>query len=178
MKRIGSCCGLFLFVFAIAAIADDKHDHKAVVKSPAMDRLKSLEGTWVALGKDGKPSDQVVSVFKVIAAGSAVHETIFPGTGHEMVSIYHPDGKDLVMTHYCAAGNQPKMKLDPKSPKDELRFSFAGGTNLDPASDMHMHEGSIKIIDGDKIEWSWQGYEKGKPAGDHKISMTLIRKKK
>ena len=72
-------------------------------------------------------------MIKVTAAGSAVHETIFPGTGHEMVSMYHADGKDLIMTHYCALGNQPRMKLDPKSSVDkgEFRFKFAGGSNID-----------------------------------------------
>ena len=147
-------------------------------KMPRLERLKLLEGTWVAADKDGKPTEQVVSVFKVTAAGTAVHETIFPGTGHEMVSMYHPDGKDLIMTHYCALGNQPRMKLDPKSPKDELRFKFAGGSNIDPVSDMHMHEGSIKFLDNDRIAWSWQGYTNGKPADDHKVAMTLLRKKK
>ena len=61
-----------------------------------------------------------------------------PGTDHEMVSVYHADGKDVVMTHYCAFGNQPKMKLDPASKDNELKFVFAGGTNLDPAKDTHM----------------------------------------
>jgi hypothetical protein len=164
-------------VLSLGLAADDKHDHKQA-KNPALERLKALEGTWVAADKDGKPTEQVVSVFKIIGAGSAVHETIFPGTGHEMVTVYHPDGKDLVLTHYCAAGNQPRLKLDAKSPKDELRFVFTGGSNLNPATDMHMHEGSIKFLDKDRIEWSWQGYDKGQPAAEHKVKMTLLRKKK
>ena len=28
-------------------------------------------------------------------------------------AVYHMDGPDLVMTHYCAAGNQPTMKFKP-----------------------------------------------------------------
>ena len=99
-----------------------------------------------------------------------------PGSGHEMVSMYHQDGKDVVMTHYCALGNQPKMKLDPASTDKELKFVFAGGTNLDPAKDMHMHEGSIKWIDDDHIEWTWQGYQEGKAEKGHGISMKLVRK--
>src|SRR6267142_369137 len=128
MARPIYCGALALLVFALAADADDKHDHKAGAKNAALERHKLLEGAWVAADKDGKPTEQVVSVFKVTAAGTTVHETIFPGTGHEMVSMYHPDGKDLIMTHYCALGNQPRMKLDPKSPKDEFRFKFAGGS--------------------------------------------------
>ena len=72
----------------------------------------------------------------------------------EMVSIYHLDGADLVMTHYCVLGNQPRMKADPKSPANQIRFEFAGGTNLDPAKDMHMHEGTLTFVDDDHIEFS------------------------
>ena len=162
-------------VLAVGARADD-HKHEGD-KSAGLDRIKKLVGTWVAADDKGQPTDQVVSVFKVTAAGSAVHETIMPGTGHEMVSVYHADGKDVVMTHYCALGNQPKMKLDPASTDKELKFVFVGGTNLDPAKDMHMHEGSIKWLDDDHIEWTWSGYLDGKPAKGHGISMKLVRKK-
>jgi hypothetical protein len=56
-------------------------------------------------------------------------------------------------------------------------FQFAGGSNIDPAKDMHMHEGSIKFLDDDRIEWKWGGYQDGKPADAHKVAMTLVRKK-
>jgi hypothetical protein len=160
-----------------AAIGASEKEAKAPAKHPALERLKALAGTWVAVDDKGQPTAQVVSVIKVTAAGSAVHETIFPGTGHEMVSVYHLDGPDLVITHYCAAGNQPRMKLDPAGPANRLDFKFAGGTNLDPAKDMHMHEGSITILDADHIEWAWVGYVGGKPAGGHKVGMKLARKK-
>jgi hypothetical protein len=145
--------------------------------NPGLEQLKKLAGTWVAADDKGQPTDQVVSVIKVTSNGSAVHETIFPGTGHEMVSVYHLDGKDLVMTHYCALGNQPKMKLDSASPKGRLDFKFAGGTNLDPAKDMHMHEGWIKVVDADHIELSWQAWQDGKADDGHKVQMKLVRKK-
>jgi hypothetical protein len=147
-------------------------------KNPGLEKLKKLAGEWVAEDADGKPTNTLVSVFKVTAAGSAVQETIFPGQPHEMMSVYHLDGKDLLMTHYCAAGNQPRMKLDPKGKDNELKFSFVSGTNLDPAKDMHMHEGSITLIDDDHIQWTWVGYMEGKPVKDHHVSLKLVRKKK
>src|SRR5436309_13640907 len=106
-----------------AAVAAEK----AAAPSPGLDQLKKLAGTWVAADDKGQPTDQVVSVFKVISAGSAVQESIFQGTNHEMVSVYFRDGQDVIMTHYCALGNQPKMKLDPASPANRLDFTFAGG---------------------------------------------------
>jgi hypothetical protein len=170
---------LLLLALTVMARGQDKTNGKAPAAAPhpGLERLKKLAGTWVAADKDGKPTDQVVSVIKVTAAGSAVHETLFPGQPHEMVSVYHRDGDDLVMTHYCALGNQPRMKLDPKAPANQLHFEFAGGTNLDVSKDMHMHEGTITILDDDHIEFSgvcWQG---GQPAKGHECKMKLIRKK-
>ena len=49
---------------------------------------------------------------RTTGGGSAVTETLFPGTAHEMMSVYHMDGDDLVLTHYCAGGNQPRMMLE------------------------------------------------------------------
>jgi hypothetical protein len=41
-----------------------------------------------------------------------------------------------------------------------------------------MHEGSVKIIDDDHLEWCFQGWNEGKPAEGHQCSMKLVRKKK
>ena len=176
--------GLVLLVLTAGARSDDKTGKtdktSKVAATPAqagLDRLKKLAGTWVNTDKDGKPTDEVVSVIKVTAAGSAVHETLFPGQPQEMVSVYHRDGDDLVMTHYCALGNQPRMKADPKSPANQLHFKFVGGSNLDPAKDMHMHEGTITFVDDDHIEFSGVCWEEGKPSKTHECGMKLVRKK-
>jgi hypothetical protein len=169
---------LVLLAVAFATGADDKGEKASTpAKNVGLERLKKLAGEWVAMDEQGKPTSNVVSVFKVTAAGSAVQETIFPGTGHEMVTLYHLNGPDLVLTHYCAMGNQPHLKVDPKSPPNQLRFVFAGGTNLNAAKDMHMHEGSITFIDDDHIAWSWVGYKDGKPVEGHKVDMKLARKR-
>jgi hypothetical protein len=143
----------------------------------SLNRFKKLAGEWVQADDQGKPTGQIVSVYKVTAAGSVVHETMFPGSDHEMVTVFHCDGPDFVVTHYCAAGNQPRLKADPKSPPNRIDFKFVGGSNLDPAKDMHMHEGSITFVDDDHIEWSWVGYKDGKPADGHRIALKLVRKK-
>jgi hypothetical protein len=168
-----------LLAITPVARSDDKTAPKAPppASHPALERMKKLAGTWVAVGEDGKPTDQVVSVFKVTAAGSAVQETLFPGQAQEMVSVYYRDGDDLMMTHYCMLGNQPRMKADPKSPANQICFKFAGGSNLDPAKDMHMHEGTLTFIDEDHIEFCGVAWEGGKPAKGHECAMKLVRKK-
>lgn len=150
---------------------------KAAPVNPGLEKIKALAGTWVEADKDGKPTDKVVSVYKVIAGGSAVQETSFPGQPMEMMSVYHADGADLVMTHYCVLGNQPRMKADPKSPANQIKFNFAGGTNLDPAKDTHMHEATLHFTDADHIEMSGVAWVNGKPSPDHCGCMKLVRKK-
>src|SRR5262245_29466506 len=103
---IGSVMALILAVGSRGGDAPTK----AAPAHPGLEKIKKLAGTWVEADKDGKPTDKVVSVVRVTAGGSAVHETFFPGQPMEMVSVYHLDKGELVMTHYCVLGNQPKMK--------------------------------------------------------------------
>jgi len=174
--------GGLVVVLAFAAVArsDEKPQQQqqvAVAPHPTLERLKKQAGTWVEADKDGKPTDKVVSVIRVTAGGSAVHETLFPGQPHEMISVYHRDGEDVVMTHFCVLGNQPRMKADPKSPSNQIHFVFAGGSNLDPAKDKHMHEGTITFVDDDHVEFSGVCWEDGKAAKTCCGTMKLVRKK-
>ena len=146
--------------------------------------MKTLVGTWTSKPSDelkaeakkehGEDLPEEVSVtFKLTGAGSALVETQFPGMPHEMVSVYHLDGKELRMTHYCAAGNQPRVKLDrAKSTPDELIFVFDGGTNLDPEKDMHIHGVKIKFGKDGKVTSAWDGYVGGKKASTTTFNMT------
>jgi hypothetical protein len=133
-----------------------------------------LDGEWKVTGPDAHEHGQKV-IYKVTAAGSTLMETQHPGSKHEMVTMYHLDGKDLKVTHYCAAGNQPRMKLDLKGSKpDYYSFVFDGGTNLDPAKDMHIHGLRIKFLEDGKIESEWEGYIDGKPSETAKFPMSRL----
>jgi hypothetical protein len=171
--------GLLLVAVSLSALSQDKHEHApASATNAGLEKMKTLVGTWVAADKDGKPTDEVVSVVKLTAGGSAVHETLFPGQDHEMVSMYTADGPDLVMTHYCMLGNQPRMKVNAKSAAtNKLNFEFAGGTNLDPKKDKHMHAATLTIVDPDHIEIEGVGWENGAPAKDMCNGMKLVRRK-
>ena len=169
---------VLLLALQLAAHGDDETGKLPPVPThSSLEKMKKLAGTWMAADKDGKPTDQVVSIIKVTAGGSAVHETLFPGQPHEMVSMYTVDGPDLVMTHYCVLGNQPRMKADPKSPANQICFQFAGGSNLDPKKDKHMHAATLTIVDDSHIEIAGVGWEGGAPAKDMCCGMKLVRKK-
>lgn len=179
MVRRFLVCGLVLIALQVATYGGDKTGKLPPASTNAgLEKMKKLAGTWVAAGTDGKPTDQVVSVIRLTAGGSAVHETLFPGQPHEMVSVYTADGPDLIMTHYCVLGNQPRMKADPNSPSNRICFKFAGGTNLDPTKDKHMHEATLTLVDNDHIELTGVAWEGGAPAKDQCCNgMKLVRKR-
>ena len=102
-------------------------------------------------------------------------ETLFPGAPHEVTTIYHRDGNDMVLTHDCAGGNQPRMRARTVD-RNTVAFEFDGGTHFNPAVDPHMHEAQIEFISADEIRAHWKSWNKGQPA-PHSPNFRLHRKK-
>jgi hypothetical protein len=170
--------GALLATVSLSAYADDKHQPLLAAASNAgFEKMKTLVGTWVKADENGKPTEDVVSVIKLTAGGSAIQETLFPGQPLEMISMYTVDGNDLIMTHYCVIGNQPRMRATAKTVGKELKFEFDGGANLDPKKDKHMHSATLKFADDDHIEIDGTGWENGAPAEGSCGCLKLVRKK-
>ena len=127
----------------------------------ALDRLKALAGDWVS-AEDGPMSKkgQLTARYAVTAGGSAVVETVFPGAEHEMVTVYHAEGNDLVLTHYCMEGNQPRMRAK-NARGSRLDFAFDGGANIDPRKDRHMHSAWLELVGTDEIRSEWTELAEG-----------------
>ncbi len=142
------CCAVGL------ARAQSPAGEAAPVSKP-MERLKALAGEWVsAEDSEMVKKGDLVARYAVTAAGSAVVETVFPGTPHEMVTVYHADGPDVVLTHFCVDHNQPRMRASaPQGSRFE--FAFDGGTNIDPKRDRHMNSASVEIVGADEIRSVW-----------------------
>ena len=149
----------------------------------AFEQLKSLAGSWHGTPEgegegaeaeaEAEAAGQVKHVFEVSAAGTVVMETMNPGTEHEMINMYHRDGEELVLTHYCAGGNQPTMQLNrASSTATELVFDFTGGTNLDPAVDPHIHSAVFTISETGLLS-EWMSHAGGEPSG--KMTFHLSR---
>lgn len=118
-------------------------------------RLVDLVGEWAST--DGK----VTVTYRLTGGGSALVETLMPGTPQEMVSVYHRDGEAWVMTHYCAAGNQPRMRGAPVAGSKaalELAFAVTDVTNARPEVG-HMAALRLTLVDAThlKHEWTFQG---------------------
>ncbi len=88
--------------------------------------VEKLPGRWIAT----TPGGSVPVEFRVVAGQSTLLE-IFGRPGRETVTAYHRDRGGLVATHYCAQGNQPRLRLrdgDARHP----RFVLADLTGQDP----------------------------------------------
>jgi hypothetical protein len=166
VKRIGgwAAAGLVIAAASVAALAAD-------TTTARFDNLKALAGEWTMSGGDGS----VAVTYRVTAGGSAVVETLFPGAPHEMVTMYTIDKGELVLTHYCAEGNQPRMKAVKSGDANAIAFKFDGGGNIKSSKDGHRHEATFAFIDPDHVKSTWLFYNDGK-AGETK-EFSLVRLK-
>ena len=157
-----------------AALAASADPAAAKPTSPALERLKTLAGEWVAAEDNAmvKKGDLVMR-YAVTAAGTAVVETVFPGSPHEMVTVYHAEGDDLVLDHYCMAGNRPRMRAKGAS-GSRFEFSYEGGPGIDAKRDRHMHSAWLEIVGADEIRNQWNEHEGGKSV--FVVQSHLVRK--
>lgn len=126
-----------------------------------MARLLALEGEWTFLDENGEDTGVVGAVFKPTANGSAVREVMMPGGDHEMLNVYHADGDRVLMTHYCAAGNQPRLEIVPAG-EDRLELRFESITNLAREGANHMHQADFQWHGPDRLTTYWYSMRDGK----------------
>jgi hypothetical protein len=157
----------------VAAQAEEKANASAAKQFAA---LKGLAGDWIELGKDGKPTDKVVSSIRVTAGGNTVQETLFPGTDHEMVTMYYLERGNVVLTHYCMLGNQPHLRAEPGDDPNTIAFKFASISNLKSPEAQHIHGATLTIESSDRFKAVWVANEGEKPC--HEVKLDLVRKPK
>ena len=115
-------------------------------------QLKSLSGTWEGKTSKGE-TDQVL--FRVTGNGSAVMSEIL-GHHEDMITMFHLDGADkLLMTHYCGAGNQPRMKATTSADGKTITFDFLDATNLEGNQPGHMRRLVIGLLDQNHHTEEW-----------------------
>ena len=172
-RRGVAVAAMTLVAFGGLAAAEEKAAPTAVQQ---FEMLKKMAGDWVEIDKDGKPTDKLISSIRVTSAGSAVQETLFPGGDHEMVTMYFLDGDQLLLTHYCALGNQPQMRAAPGKDANQIAFKFVGGTNLKNPDEHHMNEATLTIAGPDRYQAEWVSCKEGQTC--HQVRFDLTRKAK
>ncbi len=123
-------------------------------------QIKSLVGSWEGKTGEGKP---VQVTFRETGGGSAVMSEIM-GHGHEdMVTMFYLDGPNkLMLTHYCGAGNQPRMQASISPDGKTLTFDFLDATNLASLDDGHMNRVVFAVLDPDHHTEEWTFINHGK----------------
>lgn len=120
-------------------------------------RLKTLVGEWEADTQMGK----VHVSYELIAGGTSLVERESGEKMPAMLTVYYLDGDRLLLTHYCMAGNQPRMQARAFNPETgEVDFEFLDATNLAPGAG-HMHNAKIRVPDREHLSSEWEFYEKG-----------------
>lgn len=150
-----------LAALAVAGAADDKHRGHAPVDDPRFDFLTRLEGRWVGQPlEEGGP--QSIHDFHVTAGGHAIEEREMIGTPMEMLTVYAMQGRDLVATHFCVLGNQPRMVAAERITGDTLDFACAGTPgNAASHDEEHVHGWSMHLDDQGRLHYSAQLVERG-----------------
>jgi hypothetical protein len=174
--RVLALVCLFGALTLAVSAAEKKETSKEPAKHTGLDSFKKLAGEWTGkMAMDGNKEHPVTIIYKVTSGGSAVVETIAPGTPHEMVTVFNADGNDLMLTHYCMLGNQPRMKAECKGQGDKFDFQFVSATNMKSDKDMHMHSVVYTLVDKDTLKADWTHFMDGKSAGIAKIELKRIK---
>ena len=162
---------ILLYLLAVLTLnqfclfASPKHEMPpAYVGSPEFERLKGLTGVWKGSSEMDDEKHEATVEYYVTSNGSAVVEKLFPGTPHEMISVYHDKKGKLAMTHYCGFGNQPQLDLVSSNEK-EMKFDFSNSNDIDPAKEDHMHSLTLTFDGKDKLVQNWGCMKGGADAG-------------
>jgi len=138
----------------------------------AFARLKTLVGEWEADTRMGKAHLN----YELIAGGTALVERVTAEKMPAMLTVYHMDGDRLQLTHYCMAGNQPRMQARTFNPESgELEFQFLDATNLASAGAGHMHSARIRFVDDRRLATEWEFYENGQRKFTETAQYTRVR---
>ena len=144
MKSLRLAVFTFMVLTAVAAFA-------ASDSQKSFDNLKALAGSWTGKGSEGQPIE--VS-YRAMSGGSVLMSEIH-GHGEDMITMFHMDGSRLLMTHYCAAGNQPRMTGTLSPDGKTVTFDFLDATNLATPDAGHMQRVVITVIDPNHHTEAW-----------------------
>lgn len=137
---------------------------RLVERSPArlaFERFRALSGEWIGKSTQGW-TDRVS--FEAIARGSVVIETsaFDAHPGERMMTAFHMDGERLLLTHYCVAGNQPRLVATAfEDDGRRITFEFLDGTNLASRDAGHMDKAVFEFGGADRLSSRWTWYQAG-----------------
>ena len=126
----------------------------------SFDKLKTLSGVWEGkVTTDMKVPESFEKipmhiVLRTTSRGNALmHEMSSTGSPDDPITMFYLDEDRVLLTHYCDAGNRPRMagKLSPDGKTLEFTFLDVAGGNLQ----QHMHHVRFTFIDADHHTEDW-----------------------
>ena len=137
------------------------------------ERLWHLTGTWQAESTKGW-GNQIR--YYPMAQGSVLVEDDPQGDrANSMMSCIAMDGNRLLLTHWCHAGNAPRLCADvAKATADSITFTFLDGGNLASRDVGHMDEVTFTLQGTDRFATTWKWYQDGKSQTFETISHVRV----
>lgn len=122
---------ILIFIFSGSARAGDEINAVEIFT-----QLKSLVGVWE---KEGSTNSNFNISFELTANDTTLIETWNNKGKKHSLTLYHLNGANLMATHYCPQGNQPRLHLSKSSTLGNISFEYLDSTNLKNLDDSHQH---------------------------------------
>ena len=146
-----------LLVTSLALAAVEAADQ--ITPRAAFAQLQTLVGEWE--GKTEKGRVLKVS-YRLTANNTVLIETWTLGPQRESLTLYHMDNESLLATHYCAIGNQPRLRFKEGGSPSLFVFEFVSATNLPKPEASHQHRFEIELLGPNSFARSETYLENGK----------------
>ena len=156
-----------MLMLSLAATALAQHDHPPAPAPAApsegrksFEALKSIAGSWegtlTAVPPIKELADKRVKVvIRETSRGNALmHEMTITGIPDDPITMLYLDGEQLMLTHYCDAGNRPRMAGKP-SP-DGKTFAFEVLDVSGSTQKGHMADAVFTIVDANHHLEEWR----------------------
>ena len=150
-----------VFLLSLSTVAFAQSDPQK-----SFDKLKTLAGSWQGSATSEPPQDEMPAgtmmqlSLRVTSRGNAlVHEMREAGKPDDPnhydhpVTMFYLDGDRLLLTHYCDAGNRPRMVARTSPDGKTVEFDFidvAGSTEYG-----HMHHAVFTFLDANHHIEDW-----------------------
>ena len=137
----------------------------------SFDKLKTLAGTWegkvTTVPPEAAVEGQTIRIsLRVTSMGNALmHEASITGRPDDPITMLYVDGDRLLLTHYCDAGNRPRLVSRSSADGKSVDFEFldvAGSTQYG-----HMHHAVFTPIDANHHSEDWTFMQGDKPVHAH-----------
>jgi hypothetical protein len=125
----------------------------------SFDQLKSLAGSWQGT-MDGTPMQ--ISL-RVTSRGNALmHEMKMAGRPDDPITMLYVDGDRLLLTHYCDAGNRPRMAATLTPHGKTVDFHFLDVANFNSKQGGYMQHAAFTTLDANHHTEDWTFLAQGK----------------